>query len=254
MTQKGTLISISIHGLKKTGYGPLRKSTFEESAQILMEAGVFSEKDEIKGVSEHILLGKLARVGTGIVDLLLDTKFYEKEKKNEYSNEYSSNEYENTPFNINSPIHSLPENNNNFSTYENNRVNFTSPYDPGNLREGPSSFISTPYPNNYNISPTNSARNENNPQTPYSYSQNLRVPYSSYSPTTPAINNYLSSFKEANSPNQSFNMSHYAPGSPNYLNQNENLNVNNISSPFIKNDKNEDNEEEEEEEDENKKD
>ena len=49
-------------------------------------------------------------------------------------------------------------------------------------------------------------------------------------------------------------MSHYAPGSPNYLNQNENLNVNNISSPFIKNDKNEDNEEEEEEEDENKKD
>ena len=254
MTQKGTLISISIHGLKKTGYGPLRKSTFEESAQILMEAGVFSEKDEIKGVSEHILLGKLARVGTGIVDLLLDTKFYEKEKKNEYSNEYSSNEYQSTPFNCNSPIHSLPENNNNFSTYENNRVNFSSPYDPGNLREGPSSFISTPYPNNYNISPTNSARNENNPQTPYSYSQNLRVPYSSYSPTTPAINNYLSSFKESNSPNQSFNMSHYAPGSPNYLNQNENLNVNNISSPFIKNDKNEDNEEEEEEEDENKKD
>ena len=65
MTQKGFLTSITRHGLNKTESGPIRKATFEETVEILLEAGMYSEKDELKGISENILLGKLTNVGTG---------------------------------------------------------------------------------------------------------------------------------------------------------------------------------------------
>lgn len=39
-----------------------------------MEAAAHSEVDHIKGVSENIMLGKLASLGTGVFDLLLDAE------------------------------------------------------------------------------------------------------------------------------------------------------------------------------------
>ena len=65
MTQKGYLTSITRHGLNRNEYGPIRKASFEETVEILLDAGIFSEKDELKGISENILLGKLTHVGTG---------------------------------------------------------------------------------------------------------------------------------------------------------------------------------------------
>ena len=43
MTQRGYLTSITRHGLNRGEYGPIRKATFEETVEILLEAGIFSE-------------------------------------------------------------------------------------------------------------------------------------------------------------------------------------------------------------------
>jgi DNA-directed RNA polymerase II subunit RPB1 len=44
--------------------------SFEETVDVLMEAAAYAEQDPLKGVSENILLGRLAKIGTGSFDLL----------------------------------------------------------------------------------------------------------------------------------------------------------------------------------------
>ena len=72
MTQRGILTSITRHGLNRSEYGPIRKATFEETVEILLEAGIFAEKDDLKGISENVLLGKLTKIGTGSFNLLVE--------------------------------------------------------------------------------------------------------------------------------------------------------------------------------------
>ena len=72
MTNRGTLMSIDRHGLNRGDAGPFTKSSFEESTDILINAGVFAEKDNITGVSPSIILGQLAPCGTGSSDIILD--------------------------------------------------------------------------------------------------------------------------------------------------------------------------------------
>lgn len=55
MTQKGILIPISRHGLKKIGFGPIRRGIYEEDAQNLLKAGINCEKVQLQGISEQIL-------------------------------------------------------------------------------------------------------------------------------------------------------------------------------------------------------
>ena len=54
--------------------GPLRKCSFEETVEILLEAAVFNEVDHLKGISESIMMGKLAPIGTGSFDVVLDAE------------------------------------------------------------------------------------------------------------------------------------------------------------------------------------
>ena len=70
MTTKGHLMPItkSCHGMA----GALARYSFEETVDILMEAAAHAEADPVRGVSENIMLGQLAKVGTGSFDLLLD--------------------------------------------------------------------------------------------------------------------------------------------------------------------------------------
>ena len=73
MTQCGYLTSITRHGINKLEQGPMRKCSFEETVEVLLEAGLYSEIDYLKGISENIMLGQLAPYGTGSFDLLFDT-------------------------------------------------------------------------------------------------------------------------------------------------------------------------------------
>ncbi|KAI5152392.1 DNA-directed RNA polymerase II subunit RPB1 [Enteropsectra breve] len=74
MTVKGYLTGITRHGVNKEGSSALKKASFEKTVDILLEAAVNSENDVTMGVTENIMLGQLAPLGTGSVELLLDIK------------------------------------------------------------------------------------------------------------------------------------------------------------------------------------
>jgi DNA-directed RNA polymerase II subunit RPB1 len=72
MTFRGTLMSINRHGINRATAGPMLRCSFEESFEILMEAALFGRSDTLNGVTENIMCGQLARIGTGCIDLLID--------------------------------------------------------------------------------------------------------------------------------------------------------------------------------------
>jgi len=72
MTMQGHLMAIDRHGINRVESGPLLRSSFEETVDMLMDAATYAEEEILKGVTENIMLGQLARVGTGNMDLLLD--------------------------------------------------------------------------------------------------------------------------------------------------------------------------------------
>ena len=72
MVYTGIIISINRYGQKKTQSGPLSMSSFEESLDVFLKAGVNGSKETTDGVSASIMLGKLPKIGTGIMDLLVD--------------------------------------------------------------------------------------------------------------------------------------------------------------------------------------
>lgn len=72
MTMHGHLMAIDRHGINRVDSGPLLRCSFEETVDMLMDAAVYAEEEVLKGVTENIMMGQLARVGTGDMDLLLD--------------------------------------------------------------------------------------------------------------------------------------------------------------------------------------
>lgn len=67
-------MAITRHGINRQEVGALMRCSFEETVDILMEAAAHAEMDPVKGVSENIMLGQLARAGTGCFDLVLDSE------------------------------------------------------------------------------------------------------------------------------------------------------------------------------------
>ena len=72
MTSTGELYSINRQGIKDGNIGPLAKSSFENTTEELIKAGIFSDKDNLLGVSSNIMLGQPIKSGTGYCDILLD--------------------------------------------------------------------------------------------------------------------------------------------------------------------------------------
>jgi len=78
MTNRGTLMSVDRHGINRgdAGVGPLAKSSFEETTDMLINASIFGENDRINGVSANIMLGQLPPCGTGDHEILLDEEAF----------------------------------------------------------------------------------------------------------------------------------------------------------------------------------
>jgi DNA-directed RNA polymerase II subunit RPB1 len=76
MTHRGTLMPIDRHGINRGDVGPLAKSSFEETTDMLINASVFSDYDRVNGVSSTIMLGQLPPCGTGDCEILLDEDAY----------------------------------------------------------------------------------------------------------------------------------------------------------------------------------
>lgn len=72
MTNRGYLLSVDRHGINRVDIGPLAKCSFEETTDMLIKAGIFSEVDKITGVSANIMLGQIPPCGTGDTDILID--------------------------------------------------------------------------------------------------------------------------------------------------------------------------------------
>lgn len=72
MTNRGSLMAITRHGINRADTGALMRCSFEETVEILMEAASIGETDYCTGVAENILLGQVAPMGTGAFELSLD--------------------------------------------------------------------------------------------------------------------------------------------------------------------------------------
>ena len=74
MTYGGYIMAISRHGINRSEAGPMLRASFEESVEVLMNAAAYAQSDDFTGVTENIMLGQLGQLGTGMVDLLVDTE------------------------------------------------------------------------------------------------------------------------------------------------------------------------------------
>lgn len=72
MTYKGYLMSIDRHGINRGDIGPLAKSSFEETTDMLINASIFAQYDNVNGVSANVMLGQQPPCGTGDCKILLD--------------------------------------------------------------------------------------------------------------------------------------------------------------------------------------
>jgi DNA-directed RNA polymerase II subunit RPB1 len=117
MTFGGYLMAVSRHGINKSESGPLLRASFEETVEVFMKSAAFSHYDVLNGVTENVMLGQLGKLGTGIVDLIVDTDklqhaieiapmestFMNEDKKGGLG---SATPYSNTPY-ITSPGYNL---------------------------------------------------------------------------------------------------------------------------------------------------
>ncbi|KAL5409897.1 hypothetical protein PMIN06_008091 [Paraphaeosphaeria minitans] len=74
MTQRGLLMAITRHGINRGDTGALMRCSFEETVEILLEAAGYGELDDCRGVSENIMLGQLAPMGTGEFEVVMDSQ------------------------------------------------------------------------------------------------------------------------------------------------------------------------------------
>jgi len=73
MTHLGNVTPVNRYGLTKLETDPLSRVAFEKTVDQLVQAAVFQEVDTLSSVSSRIMVGKVIRGGTGMVDLVVDS-------------------------------------------------------------------------------------------------------------------------------------------------------------------------------------
>lgn len=72
MTFDGDIKAIGRYGISGKKASVLAKANFEETKKHLINASFYGETDTLDGVIENILLGQIAPIGTGMVELTID--------------------------------------------------------------------------------------------------------------------------------------------------------------------------------------
>jgi DNA-directed RNA polymerase subunit A" len=80
MTYSGTVKGVGRHGLSGQKNSVFAKAAYEETVKHLVNAAAFSEVDNMRGVTENILVGKQIPIGTGSVRLAIKKEDMEKVK------------------------------------------------------------------------------------------------------------------------------------------------------------------------------
>ncbi|EMC92129.1 hypothetical protein BAUCODRAFT_78328 [Baudoinia panamericana UAMH 10762] len=81
MTYRGEVLGITRFGLSKMRDSVLQLASFEKTPDHLFDAAVGGKRDEVKGVSECIIMGQPVRIGTGSVGIVRPLGVEEEEKK-----------------------------------------------------------------------------------------------------------------------------------------------------------------------------
>ena len=72
MTDCGTLMAITRHGINPADIGALMRSSCKETAEVIKEAATVGERDDCRGIAENVISGKMAPMGTGAFNVALD--------------------------------------------------------------------------------------------------------------------------------------------------------------------------------------
>ena len=81
MTFDGTIKDIGRYGVSGKKASVLARANFEETKKHLVNASFYGEKDKLEGIIENILVGQIAPVGTGMVELAIDMEKMNKMRK-----------------------------------------------------------------------------------------------------------------------------------------------------------------------------
>ncbi len=80
MTSDGTIRAIGRHGVSKEKESVLSRAAFEITVSHLLKAARKGETDELGGVAENIIVGQPVNLGTGAVELVMQTSKKKKKK------------------------------------------------------------------------------------------------------------------------------------------------------------------------------
>ena len=71
MTVDGEVKQIGRHGIAGEKVSVLSRAAFEVTVDNLLEAAIYGEKDELRGVTENVIVGQPIKLGTGAIELVV---------------------------------------------------------------------------------------------------------------------------------------------------------------------------------------
>jgi len=74
MTADGTVRAIGRHGVSGEKSSVLSRAAFEITVNHLLLASQRGESDQLNGVAENIIVGQPVNLGTGAIELVMNTK------------------------------------------------------------------------------------------------------------------------------------------------------------------------------------
>jgi DNA-directed RNA polymerase subunit A" len=74
MTADGTVRAIGRHGVSGEKSSVLSRAAFEITVNHLLLASQRGESDELNGVAENIIVGQPVNLGTGAIELVMNTR------------------------------------------------------------------------------------------------------------------------------------------------------------------------------------
>jgi len=200
MTYRGILLPITRHGINRNDSGPMQRCSFEETVEILMDAAAFAETDPLRGVSENIMVGNLAPLGTGHFELYLNEEMLEDAIENKEEDDYEDME---------NMQGALPSN-----SLQTPMLGSPAPFSPGaagQFSPGPGQF--SPAPGAFSPGPQQGGDGGSSSPTYTSPAYSPSSP--AYSPSSPAYSPSSPAYSPS-SPAYSPSSPAYSPSSPAY--------------------------------------
>ncbi|KAG1152753.1 hypothetical protein G6F37_000401 [Rhizopus arrhizus] len=225
MTNRGHLMAITRHGINRAETGALMRCSFEETVEILLEAAAVGELDDCKGVTENVLLGQMAPLGTGEFDIVLDEDLLQTVPQDHRQNLQMGVTGDVAGFATPGPGYMTPSMATPYDTRSPDWVDFSQPSSPSEPMFSPMGNTGavgiaspwrgdlSPYAQSPGYSPTSPGYSPSSPS--YAASPGYSPASPNYSPTSPSYSPTSPSYSPT-SPSYSPTSPSYSPTSPSY--------------------------------------